>query len=476
MALNFDNEIPEWKNAGVEPSNELRAKGFTGGYKPPATVFNWFWSLVQKCITELQTKLKTHADSTSNPHNVTKAQIGLGKVDNTADKDKNVLSATKLTTARKINGSTFNGTSDITIDIIRYRIQGTSDNRYDLNNVITPGEYWGAGGNFAINFPEYDADKKPNIGGFTLKVYQSGGLGRLQVFINDVCMWFRVSSNVDIESNTAIWKDWICLSKVGHLHNIADVNNLDSKLQGIHKTYYVASSTSESRYKSIADAVINSTDDIATILNNILTKTVSNNTDKYVVNADYDRVYICPGTYNLKSALKISKSNVIIEGCKDSIIKITSTGTISIGQTETTGNSLTLNVKLKGFTIDSSGSNTIIWLGGNSESFCRNVEINGLDIIRRTNVVCVETGLVKKLTLKNNIFYHIYSGTYTTADISVTGNSTYAYVGNGLSLAYPIVADVSNAITLKSINGRLISEMCTNSTFINQSYIDMNAE
>lgn len=128
-------------------------------------------------------------------------------------------------------------------------------------------------------------------------------------------------------------------------------------------------------------------------------------------------VTICPGTYNLKSALKISKSNVIIEGCKDSIIKITSTGTISIGQASTTGNSLTLNVKLKGFTIDSSGNNTIIWLGGNSESFCRNVEINNLDIIRRTNVVCVETGLVRNLTLKNNIFYHTYSGTYTTAEI-----------------------------------------------------------
>ena len=62
MALNFDNEIPEWKNEGVQPSEELREKGFTGGYKPPATVFNWFWCKVQKCIIELQSKLKTHAE------------------------------------------------------------------------------------------------------------------------------------------------------------------------------------------------------------------------------------------------------------------------------------------------------------------------------------------------------------------------------------------------------------------------------
>lgn len=476
MALNFDNEIPEWKNAGVEPSTELKEKGFTGGYKPPATVFNWFWSLVTKCITELQDRLKSHADSTSNPHKVTKAQVGLGNVDNTADSYKNVLSATKLTTARKINNVNFNGTGDITVDIVRYRIQGTADNRYDLNNVITPGEYWGAGGNFAINFPDYDADKKPNIGGFTLKVYQSGGLGRLQVFINDVCMWFRVSSNVDIESNTAIWKDWICLSKVGHTHNISDVNNLDSKLQGIHKTYYVASSTSDSRYKDIADVVISSTDDIATVLNNILTKTISNDTDKYVINADYDRVYICPGTYSLKSILKISKSCVTLEGCKDSVIKITSNGTIAIGRTSAAANSLTRNVKLKGFTIDGNGSSVIISLGGNSASLCQNIEIEGIDIIRRTDVAGIETGLTRNLIIKDNIFYRLNNSTYTTADISVSGD-VHCYIGNISSLSYPLnYSSITYSTTLKYYNGKTIAEMCKNLTIINQAYIDMNAK
>lgn len=66
MALNFDNEIPEWKNEGVAPSEELREKGFTGGYKPPATVFNWFWSKVQKCIAELQNKLKVMQTALAN--------------------------------------------------------------------------------------------------------------------------------------------------------------------------------------------------------------------------------------------------------------------------------------------------------------------------------------------------------------------------------------------------------------------------
>ena len=95
MALDFNNKIPEWKNEGIEPTDELKEKGFTGGYKPPATVFNWFWNKVQKCITELQTKLKSHVDSTSNPHKLTKSQIGLGNVNNTSDLNKPISNAVK---------------------------------------------------------------------------------------------------------------------------------------------------------------------------------------------------------------------------------------------------------------------------------------------------------------------------------------------------------------------------------------------
>lgn len=101
MALNFDNELPEWKNEGVEPSDDLKEKGFMGGYKPPATVFNWFWSKVQKCINELQTKLKSHANNTNNPHMVTKGQLGLGNVDNTSDENKPVSTAVEAALDKK---------------------------------------------------------------------------------------------------------------------------------------------------------------------------------------------------------------------------------------------------------------------------------------------------------------------------------------------------------------------------------------
>ena len=44
---------------------------------------------------------------------LTQSDVGLGNVDNTADADKNVLSATKLTTACNLEGISFNGTKNI---------------------------------------------------------------------------------------------------------------------------------------------------------------------------------------------------------------------------------------------------------------------------------------------------------------------------------------------------------------------------
>ena len=57
--MNFNNSLPEWKNTGTEPSDSLKNDGFKAGYKPSANVFNWFWSLVSKCITEIQSKLSS---------------------------------------------------------------------------------------------------------------------------------------------------------------------------------------------------------------------------------------------------------------------------------------------------------------------------------------------------------------------------------------------------------------------------------
>ena len=55
---NFTNTPPDWKAEGVEPTSEMKNTGFTAGYKPPASYFNWFWTKTSKCLAELQEKVE----------------------------------------------------------------------------------------------------------------------------------------------------------------------------------------------------------------------------------------------------------------------------------------------------------------------------------------------------------------------------------------------------------------------------------
>ena len=79
---------------------------------------------LQAQITANLSTLASHTNNTSNPHNITKSQVGLGNCDNIADTDKSVASAAKLTAARtiSINGdatgsASFDGSADASIDI-----------------------------------------------------------------------------------------------------------------------------------------------------------------------------------------------------------------------------------------------------------------------------------------------------------------------------------------------------------------------
>lgn len=93
MATKFNYGPLSWAAQGIKPPTELASAGWESGYKPPAEYFNYKWNNDYNCINELQNVLKTHADNQSNPHGITKAQVGLGNVDDTADKDKPVSTA-----------------------------------------------------------------------------------------------------------------------------------------------------------------------------------------------------------------------------------------------------------------------------------------------------------------------------------------------------------------------------------------------
>ena len=59
-------------------------------------------TLTQAYVQEL---IDAHANLTNNPHNVTKAQIGLGNVDNTSDNDKPISTATQSALDLKADAS-----------------------------------------------------------------------------------------------------------------------------------------------------------------------------------------------------------------------------------------------------------------------------------------------------------------------------------------------------------------------------------
>jgi hypothetical protein len=59
--------------------------------------------------TEVQAKVDAHANLTNNPHAVTKAQVGLGNVDNTSDLDKPISTATQSALNLKYDASNPDG-------------------------------------------------------------------------------------------------------------------------------------------------------------------------------------------------------------------------------------------------------------------------------------------------------------------------------------------------------------------------------
>ena len=97
------------------PHNVTKAQVGLGSVDNTADLDKPVSTAVEARLTALDGTLSTHSGKTDNPHKVTKAQVGLGNADNTADVDKNVATAKKLATARKINGVAFDGSKDITV-------------------------------------------------------------------------------------------------------------------------------------------------------------------------------------------------------------------------------------------------------------------------------------------------------------------------------------------------------------------------
>lgn len=176
-------------------------------------------STLDTAFENLQNADTNHTSNFLNPHKVTKAQVGLGNVDNTADKDKNVLSASKLTNAVKINNTAFDGTKDIDISANPTRTALTGSP--DLNTILQQGEYYAPYGNTCDNKPKY-------VRSFALKVYWN------MVGSSTTVTQVLFPSHVSIKgycyirkSDSTGWSDWKEVCVEGHSHTKSEITDFN---------------------------------------------------------------------------------------------------------------------------------------------------------------------------------------------------------------------------------------------------------
>jgi hypothetical protein len=80
--------------------------------------------------------LDTHTGRTDNPHSVTKAQVGLGNVDNTSDADKPVSTAQNTAISLKLDKATYNtkiNSIDTTLTNLQNQINNVSGDSYSVS-------------------------------------------------------------------------------------------------------------------------------------------------------------------------------------------------------------------------------------------------------------------------------------------------------------------------------------------------------
>ena len=105
-------------------------------------------------LEDNETKIDTHISNKSNPHSVTKAQIGLGNVDNTSDANKPISNATKTELDKKIQTVSITGSGNA---ITNATISGTTltlSKEATYNNYTLPKSTTTALGGIMIGYAE----------------------------------------------------------------------------------------------------------------------------------------------------------------------------------------------------------------------------------------------------------------------------------------------------------------------------------
>lgn len=154
----------------ITSNMELKLPTITDFYD--IDVFNGNFEKIDEFFADLKSAMENHAklnhvtgvkgdnetEYRTGNVNLTPANIGLGNVDNTADSEKRVLSATKLTTARSIDGVSFDGSSAI----YHYAVCSTAGST--ATKVVTKNDFSLAmGASITIRFSNTNTTSEPTL-------------------------------------------------------------------------------------------------------------------------------------------------------------------------------------------------------------------------------------------------------------------------------------------------------------------------
>ncbi|MCM1544700.1 MAG: hypothetical protein NC110_05305 [Ruminococcus sp.] len=183
MRVNFNYKSPKWSAQGNEPNDDTKKRGFLAGYKPPASIFNWFWCLVSNCIEELQQITSSFAEE-YNVHKHSASDITSGTLPVT----RGGTGATTAANALKNLGVNVAAEVINLLDGVRSNIQNQIDSKAnsahshatsDITSGILPVARGGTGANSAADARNKLGVTPANIGaepalGFT-PIQQGGG-------------------------------------------------------------------------------------------------------------------------------------------------------------------------------------------------------------------------------------------------------------------------------------------------------------
>jgi len=148
-------------------------------------------SRAEQAEYDLNDNLQIHINNYSNPHNVTKAQVGLGNVDNTSDINKPISNATQAALDIKVNKSGDTMTGDLIMDASDIHISVNDD--IDKSNKILFGK------------DNYITSDDKNIVGI---YHYDEILGKIGYTLDTSSSFYaeNVSNTINLGDNEHIWK------------------------------------------------------------------------------------------------------------------------------------------------------------------------------------------------------------------------------------------------------------------------------